>query len=126
MRILFMALILGINFLYSSTDEIKKIDYLIHYNSKHNLKAVKYDPFFKAQKVIKKAIVKKKQSYNFFLSSILNNKAFIGSKWYGVGDKINNFKIIAIEKDAILAKKNRKIIKIGFYKSKKLLRVKEK
>lgn len=62
---------------------------------------VKYDPFHKAQKIIKSA--KKSAKGNFrikrrlALGGIFNGKAFINGRFYRVGDRVDGAKIVAIK-----------------------------
>ncbi len=70
---------------------------------------VKYDPFYKAQKLLKK---KKAKSFSgtlkLTLSAIYNERAYINGKFYKVGDKIEGYKIYKIGKNFVILKKRGK------------------
>jgi len=93
---------------------------------KVNIIHATYDPFQEGKKVVSKMISAKQPTKSLHVIMILNNKAFINSKWNSVGDTIEGYKIIQITNRSVLARKNGKIVKIGIEKSKKLLKIRDK
>lgn len=87
---------------------------------------VKYDPFKRAQKVIKKALIRKPQESGFYISSILNGRVFVNSRWHSTGDTVNGYKIMQIREDSILAKKSGKVLKFGIKRRDNIIKVKDK
>jgi len=87
---------------------------------------VKYDPFQNGKEVVQKVSKEKKQIDTLYITTILNNRIFVNSKWYKVGDKINEYKIVQISKNSILARKDGKLVKLGIKKSQKLLKIRDK
>lgn len=59
------------------------------------------------------------------LVSILNQKAFIGGKWYGVGEMIEGKKIIKINPNTVELKQGSQITILAFEASKDLLKIKD-
>ncbi len=71
---------------------------------------VKYDPFVKAQKIIKrhKAVpIRIKRARTLHLVAIFNDKAYIDGKFYHVGDKIDGYVIEKIDKRGVLLKRGK-------------------
>ena len=104
----------------------EKITELAKLPKKIDIAYAKYDPFQKGKKVVLKMLSAQKQTKALHVTTILNNKAFISSKWKSVGDTIKGYKIVQITNSSVLARKNGKIIKIGIEKSKKLLKIRDK
>ncbi|WP_187647363.1 hypothetical protein [Nitrosophilus labii] len=71
---------------------------------------VKYDPFYKAQKLLKKKkkIKSVSRTLKLTLSAIYNERAYINGKFYKVGDKIEGYKIYKIGKNFVILKKRGK------------------
>lgn len=136
-------LLLSLIFVYLNAESVSsilsKIELLNKIASK-SFKEVKvdYDPFVNAKKILskksekknsltQKAIVTNKSKKNeLTLITILNNKAFINSKWYTKGGSIFGYKIVAIDKDAVLLKQKQKIKYLKIKRAKKLFKVEEK
>jgi hypothetical protein len=79
-----------------------------------------YDPFLKAkpllaQKEEKPAVTTQRI---LFVQTILNNKALIEGRWFGVGDHIDDATITAIHNNHIIISKGNKKLTI-FLKAKK-------
>lgn len=123
MKILVLCILI-IN-LYSS-DLKSRIQSLTNAPEKSTIVYVSYDPFESGKEVVLKTLEAKNQESALSITTILNNKVFIGSKWYKVGDKVEEYEIMQITKDSVLAKKSGKIIKIGIKKSEKLLKIRDK
>jgi len=87
---------------------------------------INYDPFQKGKEVIQKIFDKKAQDKTLYITTILNNKVFINSRWYRAGETVSGFKIIQINRDSILAKNSKKVVKFGIKRRKKFLKVKGK
>ena len=87
---------------------------------------IKYDPFQKAQVVVQEAIEQKTQENTFYIMSILNNRVFVNSHWYSVGDEVNGYKILQIRKDSVLAKNSEKVVKFGVKRRNNIVKVEDK
>jgi len=111
--------------LYSS-DLKSRIEILTNSPEKSTIVYINYDPFQSGKEVVMKTLEAKDQESTLSITTILNNKVFIGSKWYQVGDKAQEYEIMQISKDSVLAKKNGKLIKLGIKKSEKLLKIRDK
>lgn len=123
MKILLLFLmIINLN----AIDLKNKIKELAVLPQKIDIVYAKYDPFQKGKKIVAKMISVKKPIKALHVTTILNNKAFINSKWNSVGDTIEGYKIVQITNSSVLARKNGKIVKIGIEKSKKLLKIRDK
>ncbi len=103
-----------------------RIEKLIIPPQKKAIVQVKYDPFQRGQEVVKKAFENKQQEKTFNIISILNNRVFVNSHWYSVGDKVNGYKIIQIGEKSILAKNSEKIVKIGIKRRDNIVKVEDK
>jgi|LGOV01.1.fsa_nt_gb hypothetical protein len=87
---------------------------------------VKYDPFQKAQVVVSKAIIEMQVEKTLHVTSILNNKVFVNSRWRSVGEEVDGYKIIQIREDSLLAKKSGKVVKFGIKRRDNIVKVKDK
>ncbi len=109
---------------------LSKIDYLRSETSK-SFKEIEpsYDPFMQTKKIfIKKRDLKvaTKPSAKITpltLITILNDRAFINSKWYKKGDKLYGYKIVYIGDDKVVLKKDNKVKYLQIKKIKNLLKV---
>ena len=120
-------------FVYANAKDISilvsKIEYLKNEASKSfNEIDVRYDPFIQTNKIfIKKKNLKKmiKPSLktSLILVTILNNKAFINSKWYKKGDKLRGYKIVYVGNNKVMLKKQNKIKYLQIKKTKNILKV---
>jgi len=119
-------LILSIVMSIYAQDLKLKIERLIVPVEKKPIVKVKYDPFKKGQEVVQKVFNKKVQDNTLYVTSILNNRVFINSRWYRVGDKVNGYKIIQIKEDSILAKNSKKVLKFGIKRRDNIVKVEEK
>ncbi len=129
-----LSLFLAVNiFAFSIEPIILKINML----NKQKVKvfkeiSLKYDPFKNGNKVVKaKTILQKnkktkEQKSSFFLLAILDNKAFINSKWYKLNDKIGKYRIIKISKNLVIIKNSKKRIFLKPNKSNKILKIRNK
>jgi chorismate mutase len=59
----------------------------------------------------------------YTITAILNNKAFINKKWYGVGDKIGEFKVISIGKDYAILRSKEETKKLVIHSRKKKIKL---
>jgi hypothetical protein len=87
---------------------------------------VKYDPFKKGQEVVQKIFSKKVQDNTLYVTAILNNKAFINSRWYRVGEKVDGYKIIQLKENSILVKNSKKVLKFSIKRRDNIVKVKDK
>jgi hypothetical protein len=104
----------------------QRIEELIVPPQKRTIVQVKYDPFQKGQEVVKKAFETKSQEKTLSVTSILNNKVFINSHWYSVGDEVNGYKIIQIREESVLAKNSEKVVKFGIKRRDNIVKVEDK
>ena len=66
---------------------------------------VKYDPFHKAEKILKeKKVIRKieKKPIKLTLGAIYNNKVYINGKFYKVGDRVGEYRVFKIAKDFVI------------------------
>jgi len=87
---------------------------------------VKYDPFQKGQEVVRKTFESKPQDKTFHVMSIFNNKVFVDSHWYRVGDEVNGYKILQIRENSVLAKNSGKVVKFGIKRRDNIVKVEDK
>jgi len=87
---------------------------------------VRYDPFQRVQKVIQKVLIQKPQESSFHISSVLNGRVFVNSRWHSVGDTVNGYKIIQIREDSVLAKKSGKVLKFGIKRRNNIIKIEGK
>lgn len=94
---------------------------LLKNNNGHNKFNKTYDPFKIAKPIIKTDNVVRTsyKSDQINLQTILNERAFINSRWYNTGEKIQDYKIDFISKNSVVLSKglSKKIIKIKNTKS---------
>ncbi len=87
---------------------------------------INYDPFGTAHSVVQKAFDEKEEEKSLYVASVLNGRVFIDSQWYGVGDKVSGYKIIQINRDGILVKNDKKIMKISIKRIDKIVKIERK
>jgi hypothetical protein len=104
----------------------ERIEKLIVPPQKRTIVKVKYDPFKKGQEVVQKTFDGKPQDKTLHITSILNNKVFVNSHWYSVGDEVNGYKILQIREDSVLAKNSEKVVKLGIKRRDKIVKVEDK
>ena len=90
-----------------------------------SLPIVKYDPFYKAQKILQSktktshtAAKRKKSPPKLHLTAILNDKAYINGNFYKVGDTVASFEVVKISSDSVHLKKGSKITILRFERAK--------
>jgi len=102
------------------SDRINNISILKDKNTNNKINKT-YDPFKIAKPIIKtgNALTTSYKSDQINLQTILNKRAFINSRWYNTGDKIQGYKIDFISKNSVVLSKglSKKIIKIKHSKS---------
>lgn len=92
------------------------------------LAPVKYDPFFRAQKLLKKQEKDKfiqKKPFEIKVYAIYNDRAYINGKFYKTGDFIAGYKIYKIAKNYIVLKKKSKF-KIKYLVKSDILKIRKK
>lgn len=110
---------------------LSKINYLKSLTSKGFKEIdIKYDPFMQTKKIFvkkknsKKEVVKSSiNKVSLTLITILNGRAFINSKWYKKGDKLNGYKIVYIGNDKVMLKKESRVKYLQIEKTKNILKV---
>jgi hypothetical protein len=103
-----------------------RIEQLIIPPKKSKISYIKYDPFKKGQEVVQKTFKVKPTEESLHISTILNNRVFANSSWRSVGDEVSGYKIIQINKNEVLARKNGKIVKFGIKRQKSIVKVEDK
>lgn len=129
-------ILLSILFVYADARDISSLMSKIDYLKSETLKSFKeikvdYDPFAQAKKIfIKekkiKTVVKQSLKTSLTLVTVLNDKAFINSKWYKKNDKLYGYKIVYIGNDKVMLRKQNKIKYLQIKKTKSLLKVEQR
>ena len=124
--ILYIPLLLIASTSYPDIDRlIEKVKVRREGLSQEEIKQLK-DPFIDEQK-LKKIVIKhkikkiKKKKIYLHLQSIFNNKVKINTKWYKLGAKIGNYRIIRIDykHQSVLLRSNKKLLRLFLAKRKK-------
>jgi hypothetical protein len=127
MRIFYIGLLCAIATMSVFSQDLKqKVASLSELPKEGKIVFVDYDPFKRGEEVVLKTIEKKKQDNRLHVTSIMNQRVFIDSKWYSVGDEVRGYKILQINALNILAKNDDKVVKLGMEKSNKLLKIRNK
>lgn len=127
MKIFYIVLLCAIATISVFSQDLKqKVDSLRELPKDGKIVFVNYDPFKRGEEVVLKVIEQKKQDNRLHVTSILNNRVFIDSKWYSVGDEVRGYKILQINALNILAKNDDKVVKLGMQKSDKLFKIRNK
>jgi len=111
-----------------ATREKKKDDIQISYDPFHSQKS---KPIVKKENLKDKKVKHSKLSKDkimptkLSLSMILNKNAFINGKWYKVNQKVADYRIVKINEDIVVLKKNRKYTTLKLISSNKFLITKE-
>ncbi len=129
MKFLYLFTIMFYGYLTSAFAETieTKLNQLIELKQTKTIVSLEYNPF--ATKEMTEEL-KNNNSFtqndegNLELLSIINDKAFIGGKWYRVGEPIGDGKIVRILSSSVQIGYGSRIESIQFEKSKKLLHVK--
>jgi len=88
------------------------------------LPLVNYDPFYKSKKILHTKARHKRQRTSLVLNAIFNNRAYIGNKFYTVGEKIQGYKIKKVYKQSVVLQ-NHSSVKILYLQKKHLIQMKE-
>lgn len=117
---LFLSLFLSLSFAFCDAQLIANIDHalqkVINESDKKEIKEIKvsYDPFntnkvkqIQESKFEQERVPQKNRS-ELALSMIFNKNAFINGKWYKENDKLADYRIIKINQDIVILKKNSK------------------
>ena len=119
-------LILSVAISIYAQDLKGRIEKLILPPEKSPIVQIKYDPFKKGQEVVKKTFDVKAVEDTLHVTTVLNNRVFVNSSWYKVGDEVNGYKIIQIRENEVLTKKDGKILKFGLKRQKSIVKVEDK
>lgn len=102
-----------------------RIENLINNTQENQKLKINYNPFGSAevivQQVFKNSVVQK----TLHVVSIINNKAYINSSWRSVGDEFSGYKVLQINDNSVLVKKEDKILKLSLKKSSQLLKIRK-
>lgn len=125
MKIISFFLITGM--LYAAPID-KTIDELLDNEIKSELKIPLYDPFKRAQPLLKKKSQPRKFSSSRAtqLSAIMNSKAFFAGKWYKLGDSSPEGKLIKLTKDSVYLRQGSKTKVLRLQKKKSKFKIYEK
>ncbi len=69
-------------------------------------------------------VIAKPQNDTFYLTAIMNNKAFINGKWVGRGEFVGSYKLIDIMDDSVFLKDGNKTKLIFFKDNLKKIKIK--
>lgn len=125
MKSILLLLIVGI--VYAAPIE-KTIDELLDNEVKADLKIPLYDPFQRAQPLLKKKSKPRRyrKSAPRQLSAIMNSKAFFAGKWYKLGDISPEGKLVKVTKDSIYLRQGSKTKVLRLQKRKSMFKIHEK
>ncbi|PHR54928.1 MAG: hypothetical protein COA44_12065 [Arcobacter sp.] len=125
MKIFFLCLLVGI--LYAAPID-KTIDELLDNEAKAELKIPLYDPFKRAQPLLKKKSKPRKSHFSApaQLSAIMNDKAFFAGRWYKLGDNTPEGKLVKLRKDKIYLRQGKKTKVLKLQKKKPMFKIHEK
>jgi len=138
---LFLLLSLSLSFLFCDAQLVASIDNtlqkVINESKSKEIQDIKitYDPFNtnraqpntkQAQKsTMKQYVTRLKHRSELALSMIFNKNAFINGKWYKENDKLADYKVIKINQDIVVLKKNSKYTTLKLPVSEMVLVTKE-
>jgi len=125
MKSFFLFLIVGI--LYAAPID-KTIDELLDTEKKDSLKIPDYDPFQRAQPLLKKKSkpINRHKKAPAQLSAIMNSKAFFSGAWYKLGDKSPEGKVIKITDKSVYVRKGNKTKVLRLQNKKSVFTIHEK
>ena len=89
---------------------------------------IPYDPFYKAEKILKKSPkqrVHKQSQAHIRLLAIYNDTAFINGKFYKKNDKIGTYTIVKIFKKGVVLKNSNRIKVLRLIQSTDYVKTKE-
>lgn len=89
---------------------------------------IPYDPFYKAEKILKKSPKQRAQRQSrthIRLLAIYNDTAFINGKFYKKNDNIGTYKIVKIFKKGVVLKKSNRIKVLRLVQSTDYVKTKE-
>lgn len=128
MKQFLLLLFIGMTLVAQDLDS--KLNELIVYKNSNKDVVIDYNPFINENAM--KALMNESNTTSsnetkkeMKLVSIINQKAFIGGKWYGVGEMIEGKKIIKINADTVEIKQGSKSTILAFEASKDLLKIKD-
>ena len=128
MKQFLLLLFIGMTLVAQDLDS--KLNELIVYKNSNKDVVIDYNPFINENAI--KALMNESNATSsnetkkeMKLVSIINQKAFIGGKWYGVGEMIEGKKIIKINSDTVEMKEGSKSTILAFEASKDLLKIKD-
>jgi len=128
MKQFLLLLFIGMTLVAQDLDS--KLNELIVYKNSNKDVVIDYNPFINENAM--KALMNESNTTSssetkkeMKLVSIINQKAFISGKWYGVGEMIEGKKIIKINADTVEIKQGSKSTILAFEASKDLLRIKD-
>jgi len=125
-RLVGMMYVLG-TFTLADTLE-SKLEALSKFQQSPKVIVLDYNPFVTEamiEKLHSKASLDAEDPKSLKLLSVLNNRAFISGRWYGVGDRIDGGTIVTIAPTFVRIKRGPQNETLLFEKSKKLLHVKD-
>ena len=128
MKQFLLLLFIGMTLVAQDLDS--KLNELIVYKNSSKDLVIDYNPFINENAM--KALMNESNTTSssetkkeMKLVSIINQKAFIGGKWYGVGEMIEGKKIIKINADTVEMKQGSKSTILAFEASRDLLKIKD-
>lgn len=119
------GVMLSVQMLCAETME-SKMEALMAYKPAHQSVVLQYNPFMSEETMAE--LGTKPQSTedkSLKLLSVMNQKAFISGKWYGVGDRIENGKVSRINPSSVEMIQGGKKSVLRFESAKSVLHVKD-
>ncbi len=133
MKLFFVSLVILVSLVNAQSVDIEKISQKIDSIIMSDKISAKidyqvYDPFRSSKRVVHRDSVglsKKETKKTMAIQTILNSKAFIYDEWYGIGDKVQGYKIKSINQDSVTLVKNSKTSILKVQNSKNIIKMKE-
>jgi hypothetical protein len=106
----------------------KTIDELLKNEEQKSLEIPSYDPFKRAQPLLNKKHTKRPshRSVKTELIALMDKRAYINGRWYSLGQRLSEGKIIKIDASSVTLKKGNKIKILRLRQHKKLFSISEK
>lgn len=107
------------------------LNYLENYNNFSKIKTVEisddmlivqisFDKFFEKKRIELNTILDDldvKESIDFKVNAIVDNKVLINDKWFNIGEKIGSFNVFKIDKNSVILKNRYKKVVLKLYQN---------
>jgi len=123
--IMVACMMLSVPMLVAETME-GKMEALVAYKPAHHNVVLDYNPFVSEETMVALGTqTQNPEDKTLRLLSVMNQKAFISGKWYGVGDRIENGKVSSIKPSGVEIIQGGKKRMLQFESAKSVLHVKD-